>query len=102
MFIFAAFCFCYSIAGNVWIYDLVSPDGLLYFVPSWVNRVKGEGLRMRIEQVVLDCPKCASGQFALWGFMFTEFAFTHWHFLGVFVTIFLNKLISRLWLKYLS
>jgi len=63
--------------GITWSGILLQPGNLLDFLPAKIERIKSSYL-----QNLLECPKCISGQFALWTYVGTSiyFGVFHWFF----------------------
>lgn len=63
--------------GITWSGILLQPGNLLDFLPPRIEKIKSPYL-----QNLLECPKCISGQFALWTYVGVSihFGIFHWFF----------------------
>ena len=67
--------------GITWSGILLQPGNLFDFLPPKIEKIKSPYL-----QNLLECPKCISGQFALWTYVGASIHFDvfHWFFSIVF------------------
>jgi hypothetical protein len=67
--------------GITWSGILLQPGNLFDFLPPKIEKIKSPHL-----QNLLECPKCISGQFALWTFVGASIhtGIFHWFFSIVF------------------
>ena len=63
--------------GITWSGILLQPGNLFDFLPARIERIKSPYI-----QNLLECPKCISGQFALWTYVAAciHFDIFHWFF----------------------
>jgi len=92
-----AVAFSYSVAAFVWVAVLVTPGGLLDFIPLWFARAPE-----KVVHVLFQCEKCFAGQLALWTYpvlMWKSYQIFD-HILvvlfSIFFAAFIGKIYSRL------
>lgn len=79
-----------SHTGIAWAGCLITPGNLLDWLPSRINKIKNTYI-----QDLLKCPKCISGQCALWVFIAVSFHVEqfHWFFSPAIGLIFISVVI---------
>jgi hypothetical protein len=104
MITFIIISFCIALSGYTYSIILTDPGMIL---DKWFIFLQSmlEEKHEKWFNVLVNCPKCVSGQLALWGFFFTPY-FTgfnsiHLHILFIVITIWFTLVLNKfyIWLK---
>lgn len=87
------YSFCIALAGYTYSIILTSPGMILNWWYIWLESKVGK--KEKLFNVLIDCPKCVSGQWALWIYLFVgNYNLIH-HILFIIITIWFSIILNK-------